>query len=55
MLKEKEEQLEKKIRDNEMIQNDVERLRQRQDALRCLEILKEKKCWMVQQFNVLYI
>lgn len=39
--------LEKKIRENQLIQNDVDRLRDREHALTCIAILREKKCWMV--------
>lgn len=39
--------LEKKTRENQLIQNDVDQLRERQHALACIKILREKKCWMV--------
>ena len=39
--------LEKKIRENQLIQNDVDRLKEREHALTCITILREKKCWMV--------
>lgn len=35
------------MRENELIQNDVDRLREREHALTCIKILKEKKSWMV--------
>ncbi|XP_065886408.1 structural maintenance of chromosomes protein 5-like isoform X2 [Dysidea avara] len=45
-LKEKEELLEKKTRDNQMIENDVSQAREGHHAVTCLRILREKKSWM---------
>ena len=44
--------LEKKTRENQLIQNDVDRLRDREHALACIKILREKKCWMVTNGNI---
>ncbi|XP_065886406.1 structural maintenance of chromosomes protein 5-like isoform X2 [Dysidea avara] len=46
VLKEKEELMEKKTRDNQMIENDVSQSREGQHAATCLKILREKKSWM---------
>ena len=39
--------MEKKTRDNQMIENDVSQSREGQHAATCLKILREKKRWMV--------
>jgi len=47
--------LEKKIRENQLIQNDVDRLKEREHALTCITILREKKCWMVNCDTQLFL
>ena len=42
--------MEKKTRDNQMIENDVSQSREGQHAATCLKILREKKSWMVCWF-----
>lgn len=44
--------LEKKTRENQLIQNDVDQLRDREHAFACIKILREKKCWMVTNGNI---